>query len=48
MMKKFSLSDATADNTDIATARDHIEKERNVGRDCEQVEPKKKGGSGRM
>lgn len=49
-MKKFSLSDLTLRPTTpvgIATARNHVEKERNVGRDCEQVEPKKEGGSGR-
>lgn len=41
-MKKFSLSDLALRPTTpvgIATARSHVEKERNVGRDCEQVEP---------
>jgi len=56
-MEKFSLSDLTLRPTTpvgiIATARNHVEKERNVGRDCEQVEPEKEWGgeggrSGRM
>lgn len=46
-MEKFSLSDLTLRPTTpvgiIATARNHVEKERNVGRDCEQVEPEEGG-----
>lgn len=46
-MKKFSLSDLTLRPTTppagIATARSHVEKERNVGRDCEQVESEEEG-----